>query len=53
MKVNIFKKRKTQRAKTLLDLPREEQKAIVLEAVKGANRLQENLLKRYEKTFSK
>ncbi len=53
MKVNIFKKKKAEENKTFFDLPRKEQEAVVLEAVKGANRLQENLFRKYEKTFPK
>lgn len=44
-----------ERIKTVsfFDLPRKEQEGLVMEAIKGANELQGELLQRYERSFSR
>ena len=37
--------------RTFFDLPADEQKQIMMEAAKGANEMQQDLLKRYEEKF--
>lgn len=53
MKKSIHKNDKTQipARRTFFDLPAEEQKKMMLEAAEGSNKLQQDLLNRYEEKF--